>query len=269
MGVSFAWLGPKGWGHGRTGGGPTRTGKGSVFGDPGHGVRVGAGAALLALVQGGDLRHRDSSSSKSKISEFSSIRAGVVDFGKMMSPRWMCQRSTTWAGVLPTWWAMSMRSGRQHLALGDRGPGLGRDVVFGAVGADLLVGEVGVDLDLVHRRADLGLGAQPAQVVGREVRDADGAGPARAVELLERLPGLRRSRRRTGSAAASGSGTGRRSRCPGRRACRRRPCGRRRAGGSRCSACWSGRTRNGRGRSPHRLADPCSFPYISAVSMCR
>ena len=27
--------------------------------------------------------------------------AGVTDFGKMMSPRSMCQRSTTWAGLLP------------------------------------------------------------------------------------------------------------------------------------------------------------------------
>ena len=48
-----------------------------------------------------------SSSSKSKIRKFSSIRFGVVDFGKTMSPRCTCQRSTTWAGVRPTCSAMS------------------------------------------------------------------------------------------------------------------------------------------------------------------
>jgi NAD(P)-dependent dehydrogenase (short-subunit alcohol dehydrogenase family) len=37
-------------------------------------------------------------SSKSKMAKFSLTRDGVTDFGKMMSPRWMCQRSTTWPG---------------------------------------------------------------------------------------------------------------------------------------------------------------------------
>jgi hypothetical protein len=34
-------------------------------------------------------------SSKSKMSMFSLIRSGVTDLGNTMSPRWMCQRSTT------------------------------------------------------------------------------------------------------------------------------------------------------------------------------
>ena len=38
---------------------------------------------------------------KSKSSKFSSIRDGVVDFGKTTSPRCTCQRSTTCAGVRP------------------------------------------------------------------------------------------------------------------------------------------------------------------------
>ena len=39
-----------------------------------------------------------SSSSKSKIAKFSSIRLRVTDFGKTTSPRWTCQRSVTCAG---------------------------------------------------------------------------------------------------------------------------------------------------------------------------
>src|SRR5207248_3202121 len=42
-----------------------------------------------------------SDSSKSEIRKFSSIRSGVVDFGKTTLPCWMCQRRTTWAGDLP------------------------------------------------------------------------------------------------------------------------------------------------------------------------
>jgi beta-fructofuranosidase len=41
-------------------------------------------------------------SSKSKMSMFSLMRSGVTELGKTMSPRSICQRSTTWAGVLPT-----------------------------------------------------------------------------------------------------------------------------------------------------------------------
>ena len=42
-----------------------------------------------------------SSSSKSKMSKFSSTRLRVTDFGKTTSPRCTCQRSVTCAGVLP------------------------------------------------------------------------------------------------------------------------------------------------------------------------
>ena len=47
-------------------------------------------------------------SSKSKMSMFSLIRCGVEDLGNTISPRSMCQRSTTWAGS----WPPSGRSGR-------------------------------------------------------------------------------------------------------------------------------------------------------------
>ena len=57
-----------------------------------------------------------SSSSKSKISKFSLIRAGVVDFGKMMSPRCMCQRSVTWAAVLPSRSAIAVMVGSSRTA---------------------------------------------------------------------------------------------------------------------------------------------------------
>ena len=46
-----------------------------------------------------------------------------------------------------------------------------------------------MDLDLVDRRDDVGLGGQPLQVRDLEVRDADRAGAAVGLELLERLPG--------------------------------------------------------------------------------
>ena len=46
-----------------------------------------------------------------------------------------------------------------------------------------------MELDLVHRRHDVGLGHQPLEVVDPEVRDADRAGAAVFLELLERAPG--------------------------------------------------------------------------------
>ena len=87
---------------------------------------------------------------KSKMSKFDFIRSRCTDFGNTMSPRWMCQRSTTWAGVLPCAPAMRvMIPVVEHFALRDRRPGLGRDLVLAVVGAHLLVGEVRVYLDLV------------------------------------------------------------------------------------------------------------------------
>ena len=157
-----------------------------------------------------------------------------------MSPRWMCQRRVTWAGVRPTLRGdLGDRLVVEDTALGDRRPGLGEDPGVVARGADGLVGEVGVHLDLVHRRGHVRLRGEPREVGDLEVGDADRTGPAVGLELLERLPGgdevavvprrqrpvdeeqvdLVEARARTG--------------------CGRRPCGRRRARGSRCSACWS------------------------------
>ena len=48
---------------------------------------------------------------KSKMFPFSSILAGVTDFGMAMTPLWTCQRSTTWAGVLLYLVAMSFSLG--------------------------------------------------------------------------------------------------------------------------------------------------------------
>jgi hypothetical protein len=99
-------------------------------------------------------------SSKSKSSKFSWIRDGVVDFGKTMSPRWMCQLSVTWAVVRPR----RIRDGGdgrvpQHGALGDRRPCLGQDPVLGPVRPDLLIAEVRMHFDLVDRRHHLGVSA--------------------------------------------------------------------------------------------------------------
>ena len=55
--------------------------------------------------------------------------------------------------------------------------GLDRDPVPGARLARGVVVEVGVDLELVDRRDDAGLGDDPVQVRGLEVRDAGAAQP--------------------------------------------------------------------------------------------
>ena len=55
---------------------------------------------------------------------------------------------------------------------------------------DVVLDQVGVHLDLVDGRHDLAVGQQPAQVVRLEVGDADRPGPAGAVDLLQRVPGL-------------------------------------------------------------------------------
>ena len=62
-------------------------------------------------------------SSKSNSSKFSRTRAGVTDLGKMMSPRWMCQRSTVWAGVRPSRPAIPVITGSSSTppwAIGDQ-----------------------------------------------------------------------------------------------------------------------------------------------------
>ena len=53
--------------------------------------------------------------SKSKMSRFSAMRCGCDERGIATSPCWMCQRSTTWAGVRPlasaiSWTTWSVRS---------------------------------------------------------------------------------------------------------------------------------------------------------------
>ena len=53
----------------------------------------------------------------------------------------------------------------------------------------VVVREVGMHLDLVHGRHRVRLGGQSIEVPGLEVRDADGAGAAVALELLEHAPG--------------------------------------------------------------------------------
>jgi hypothetical protein len=84
---------------------------------------------------------------------FSLIRSGVTDLGKMMSPRWMCQRSTTWAGGFagPAGDRLDRRVA-EHLAARQRRPGLDRNLMLGAEPAYLVLGQVRVDLDLVDRR---------------------------------------------------------------------------------------------------------------------
>ena len=58
-----------------------------------------------------------------------------------------------------------------------------------AVLAQLVVEQVRVQLDLVDRGHDVGLGRSRCELLDREVRDADRARAAVALELLKRLPG--------------------------------------------------------------------------------
>ena len=77
----------------------------------GEGVGVRAGAAVFALVERGDLVHIAGVQLEVEDFEVLLMRDGVTDFGNTMSPRWMCQRSTTWAGVLPTFSAIPVMVG--------------------------------------------------------------------------------------------------------------------------------------------------------------
>ncbi len=105
-------------------------------------------------------------SSKSKTSKFSAIRSGRTDLGITTTPRWVSQRSTTWATVFPC----ASRSDEQGRvaedvvpALGERAPRLDLHPVLrrNSLVLDSLVERVG--LDLVHRRRHL--------VVDDEVHD--------------------------------------------------------------------------------------------------
>ena len=107
-----------------------------------------------------------------------------------MSPRWMCQRRVTWAGVRPTSAAIfviTSSSSTAPWAIGDHASvRMPRCLVGGARG---LVAEVGVHLDLVDRRHHVGLRGQPREVGRLEVGDADRAGPTVRLVLDERPPG--------------------------------------------------------------------------------
>ena len=107
-----------------------------------------------------------------------------------MSPRSTCQRSVTCDGRL----AVGGRDLADHVvvedrALGDRRPCLDEGAVAQRGLAGRLVGEVGVHLDLVDGGHDAGLGDDPVQVLGLEVRDPDRAGPTVLDELGEGPPG--------------------------------------------------------------------------------
>lgn len=54
---------------------------------------------------------------KPNTSMFSLIRDGVTDFGITTLPSWRCQRSTTWAGVRPCFWAIATIAGMSRMPL--------------------------------------------------------------------------------------------------------------------------------------------------------
>ena len=88
------------------------------------------------------------------MSMFSRSRSTVTDFGNTTMPSSMCQRSTTWAGVLPCDSAIATIAGSSSTsALRDRAPRLGHDAAVGVLAAQAGLLEVGVQLDLVDRRA--------------------------------------------------------------------------------------------------------------------
>ena len=76
-----------------------------------------------------------------------------------------------------------------RLALAQRGPRLGDDPVPGVQLPHGLLGEVRVQLDLVCRGNHTSV-QDVLQSLLREVRDADGAGLAGGLDLLERPPGV-------------------------------------------------------------------------------
>ena len=177
------------------------------------------------------------SSSKSKMAKFSAIRSGRLDLGNTMSPRWTCQRSTTWAGVRPMRAAICVTTGSvEDPAAGDRRPGLDGDAEVLAELPQRVLHQVRVHLDLVDRGDDLALVEQAAQVMLMEVRHPDGAHPAGREHLRHGPPGVdevAHLRQRpvdqeqvqvVDVQIRRGSG--------------RTPAARRRGRGTGCSACW-------------------------------
>ena len=106
--------------------------------------------------------------------------------------RWVSQRRTTCATDLPCAAPICGQRGvgeQVVAAFGERPPGLDLDA---ALAHQLLVGgplEERVALDLVDGRRDLVVVDQVDEPVGVEVRDADRADQAVAVQLLHRAPG--------------------------------------------------------------------------------
>ena len=101
-------------------------------------------------------------------------------------------------------------SSLEHLALGERAPGLGGDAVLGVPGAQLGLLEQRVELDLVDRRQRLGLAPRAAR------GPRCGSWRRRSSARRPRRGSVRRRARCRGrgprSASASGSGRGRRGR---------------------------------------------------------
>ena len=137
--------------------------------------------------------------------------SGVTDFGITMFPSWMCQRSTTCAGLRP--WADGDALDRrvvEELRLSERAPGLGRDPVLLVEPAQLELLEMRVQLDLVDRRHDTGgvddraRDARPGSSRRRSTGRAPPAGDRPAPPRSPRIGPY--------AGPASGSGTGRCSR---------------------------------------------------------
>ena len=119
------------------------------------------------------------------------MRVAVTDFGITTRPCCRCQRSTTCAGVRCTRSAIATITGSaQHRALSQRAPRFGGDAVrrVERLHVPLLQGRVQFDLiDGGHGAAEV---EDALQLVGQEVRDADGPHPPLGVERFERPPGV-------------------------------------------------------------------------------
>ena len=131
-----------------------------------------------------------SSSSKSKIAKFSSIRLRVTDFGKTTSPRWMCQRSVTWAGLRPSRSAIRPMTGSSATlprAIGDHASvtiswsaSKARSSSWARNGL--------TSIWLTAGRDAPGARSRLRRWCGWKFGDADGLHPAAGVDLLHHLP---------------------------------------------------------------------------------
>ena len=130
-------------------------------------------------------------SSKSKTSKFSRIRSGVDRFGDHdVAELQVPAQDHLRRGAVVVGGDGFDRPVFEQVALGQRAPGLGGDVVVGVPGAQLGLLEARVQLDLVHGRPPLGLVLEPLQVLDAEVGDADRAGAAFLLDPFEGAPGV-------------------------------------------------------------------------------